>query len=1634
MKKKKYIIAIALFLILAITTVLLLTNIEDESVKAYDFREGFLITPDLEYEFGFDINSSFTINTKDEYTLEEMNERFFIEGYTSYNLEQISNTQFKVILNESLSYDSVYILGIRQNEMIMATFAYQSVSKFRIAGYLPNTQSTNVPINTGIEVYFSNSDISNFENSFSIYPEVNGKFEAHDNAYVFVPDNDLDYKTVYTITLEGGKIENSDGQVIDEETVFSFETVAKEDEYVEYKYKGYVNFDKLMYEYNSIDAISVPYYMDMPINNSDVNLLSSIYQFENGSKMVEYIQELLEKPYWSRYNNDENMIDTSKLNKVLSFNNVVNYDNKINQFQLDIPNNLEKGMYLLKMTWEHGETFVVLQVTDLAAYILEDDENTYVWVHDLITKDYSSSNVNGTTTNSEGLAIVNNDLINDGIIKITDASNETYIFKNPFYYNAYDNYWDILTTDRTLYKPEDTVNFFGFISKREGQLTDQKVTVEINRGYYYYYFDYAKRGGCIIPPYPMEDTPLISFETTLEDCFYEGDILLPSLAEGHYTITIKYDGEQIANKYFNVEQYVKPSMKIEIIANKKAVFADEEIEYSVHTSFFEGTPVAGLEVTYFINYENDYIENQAISDINGNISFKYTPEYVNGANGIKTVYVGVRAKLPEVGELVSNSYIKVYMNDIEYTYETDIENNSIILKGNVYNFIPNYETGLRENTGPYTFEDVKLKLYKHTLVKRETGTYYDYINKETVKQYTYDVVDKLIQSKNITTDMNGDFNTLLPYTDEDRTWYTIDIEIMDKNNRKVNKTAYARETYDYTPYYYNDYMIELNKDTYSIDDDVIAKFKRGEEEVKAIKYMYVISQNGIKKVIISDTNQVDFKYIEEYLPSATIQVIAFDGNSYIASYQDNMVFNFEDRQLNIEITTDKDDYRPGENAIIKVRVTDKDNNPIKAKVLISAVDEALLQLRDMDIDFLNELYGYVGSGIKNTYGTHKEGMNIFYDYYYGGGRGYDDVMVTEAMGMEKSSMPMPSANEASVEIRSDFKDTATFMSITTDEDGLGVATFKMPDNITSWRIFSNAINSNFYAGGNFTNVNTTLPFFINVVTSDMFLIGDKAYVGISSYGDQVDLFEDVEYKVYLKSDPVNYIIAKGDVYERVNVLLPEFKMGSDSIIVEAYTEQYSDGIEMNISVTDSYNKMQVTKKYQVTNNMVLQGGTNYNTTLVFADMEYLDYISKVFNLSYYSSERLELLLARDKATEILNNYLDDSTWVNQKDDIDYKKYQQGDGGIAILPYAKSDIKITVDNYQLLNEKIDSSMVLSYLYQYLNDNGSDAYVLYGLSQFNQPILLELNRTNQILNLDVEQLIYLALAYYNIGDEYMANDIYENRISPKIINVEPYSFINEGNDDYSLYITSKVAYLAKLLNKDEAKGLYQYSIDNYSKEYVTNNFIALYLEKQLDGKKEKDNAFTYEYMGITKDVTFENGKMFKYELPSKNLDQFKILNVKGEIGLLITYEDKLDIIEVNNQDVISINKKYYDAITNKEKTIFNTGDIIKIEIEVVEGKNFIDTTYEITDILPSGLRAIEKPYQYLGKDYEHSYVRASGQITKAIISKYFIERDNMIVYYARVINQGEYNIAGTYIKLLKSNEVVYQDNDTKLVIGE
>lgn len=148
-----------------------------------------------------------------------------------------------------------------------------------------------------------------------------------------------------------------------------------------------------------------------------------------------------------------------------------------------------------------------------------------------------------------------------------------------------------------------------------------------------------------------------------------------------------------------------------------------------------------------------------------------------------------------------------------------------------------------------------------------------------------------------------------------------------------------------------------------------------------------------------------------------------------------------EKRLMVKVTPGAKQVEPGKMIEATVEVKDHAGNGVQSELAIAVVDDALLSLSgpyQKNYDILDTFYTLGTLGVENfqtltqligrrTFG--KKGANA------GGGGGFD--------------------------IRSDFKNTAYWMAqVETDSNGKHSFKFKVPDNLTTWKIIAVAVDKN----------------------------------------------------------------------------------------------------------------------------------------------------------------------------------------------------------------------------------------------------------------------------------------------------------------------------------------------------------------------------------------------------------------------------------------------------------------------------------------------------------------------------------------------------------------------------------------------
>jgi len=1651
---KKRIIGIIVAVALVVTSVGAYTyfNRDTSTVFAAEFRDGYIVEPVDMDQAGVKVGSSFVFYWDKEaqpavqpVTLEELTKGLTVSPTVEVVITE-NEKGFLITPTVALEANTIYVFDFKGT-----TWAYKTEADFSLIGTFPRNMTTNVPVTTGIEFVFNyaGADIEKF---ITIEPKVEGRFEAHDRVIAFVPKK-LEEKTIYTVTVKAGlPLENSD-KTLQENMVFSFETASEADSFTDPS--GYISFNNLINEFGTEEVPSILWNYYFNKEDVDKEAVTKIYAYNDVDKFMGDLQSFNELPYWSFYGMSDNDIKVNDLKKVMEFDATLSTEQVYPQ-QLTLPEKLEAGFYLVDVTWEdqHVQTFV--QVTDLSFYYTQSSTGDLFWLNDLITKKpladatvTSFETGKSVTSNSSGIArfITERSVTSDEtkLYHIQKGDQHSVLFSMNYNFWRYGQgldsnaFWRYFKSDRSLYKPDDSVEFFGYLKGRYEDITLDEVSVEITQGGYYY-FDFV--------PYNIDQLSFVAQEVNVENGFFKGSLALPNLAPGGYELVVKYKGERVASTYVSVENYIKPSYKIEVEKDKQAIFVDEPINYTIKSMFFEGTPVSYLDFNYSLG-GIDYNEGVEKTDKKGESTLTFTPKYQSGYQGEQYYYFSAYAQLPESGSINVNDNLRVFFNDINVAITANLDKTVGTLEAQV-NFITLEKINGGEEADysdfladPVTNHTLKGIIYRNEWIKTEIGDYYDYINKEVRKQYDYSLSTTVFDEVTLVTDAKGLASMNIDLPKEDAVYYTADITTSDSKDRTMMFNVYFGDYSMYQPDYgYDYYQLVSDKESYNVGDNMKVSFMKGTQVYEEGNYLYMIEQAGILEAEMVNAPVFEKPFDVEYMPNVTIEGVYFNGKTYIKANSIMPRFDYEKNRITLEVITDKEGYLPGDEVKVSVIATllDANGNKIPVKdglVNIGLIDEALLALSDQYIDPIAELYAYVDAGIYQSYISHlNQSGNISFYGGYGGGLAKAEATTTESV-MDSAVSEAP-RNEMVVEekaagngsdtvrVRSTFKDTAVFVTLTLDEQGKGSYTFTLPDNVTSWRLTSAAFSRELQAGSGVTNVDVSLPFFLNTSLSSTYLVGDKPFIGITGYGNDLIDEEIIKYSVEVFTQDEKSLVtneASAKSFERVNIALGTLSQaGKYKLVVKGVRADGSgDALELNITVVETYHQQTVTDYYGLVDGLSIQTNQSGNTLLTFVDKGIGAFLPGLYSMTYASGNRVDQKYLASIVTTLLNEKFA-AELVGS--DVALTDYLTPSGGIAFLPYGDADIETTVDVLPFVKDQSGADTLVLYLQnawynKAIIDKGA---ILYGLAQLGEPILYDLNSYAKVANLSAKDKLYVALAYATLGDNYVANKLYTEIASSKLIEFDERSYIKySDNEGENLKLTAMAMVLTEQLGLPVHEKFYDYVQRTYSKDVLVNAEKFTYILHRLDDVVQTTGSFSYTYNGKSVDVSFEEGYAQSVSIPSATLDAFDISKVTGDLAVIAAYEMPLKGA-VEQDSNLSVTRKYFNYQTGEETTQFVEGDIIKVVIDWDVSMDAIDDFYRLTDYVPAGLKPIDNPWQ-LGLRPENGYYwyrdvqdqRVNFYMYKMEDKQYY----EPFVYYARISSLGEFTaeapiVQGAYIK--------------------
>jgi uncharacterized protein YfaS (alpha-2-macroglobulin family) len=585
-------------------------------------------------------------------------------------------------------------------------------------------------------------------------------------------------------------------------------------------------------------------------------------------------------------------------------------------------------------------------------------------------------------------------------------------------------------TDRPVYRPGHTVHFRGIVRVRNATgysvPAGRRLNVEI---------DDADQKPVYQKALTTSDSGVIHDELTLP----KGATL------GNYYLQVK-SGDNFMSGNFEVQEYKKPEYEVRVTATPARVLEGAKVPVSINARYYFGEPVNGAKVTYSVYRQRYWFPLWFDPDDEGQDAQQQQDDDDNSGDQINEQ----EAKLDPDGNLTIELPTAVSEHRMDYLYRVDAHvidaaNRDIVGTGWI---VATYGSFLL-NVVPdrYFYAPGSKATFQIQAVDYDKKPVNQHVHVELL-QWNYREPDKTVVrgATDVDTGTGGSANASLDIPN-DGGEYRVRATASGPDRRSVEGETYlwisGNGGWDYGG---QEHTVQIVPDKKS--------YRAGD----TAKVMIVAGQPGTAVFITVEGREVrDYKLIRsrDATVSYEFPVTAKDepGIAISAGYVRNGVYFSGSKyikappvehKLNVQLSTDKAQYLPGQTAQYDLAVSNFDGKPVaRAEFSLGVVDEAIYAIRK---DTTTDILPFFFSTDYNRVNTQSS-----LEYYFSGEAGKRRMRLAELRAPSRLAQLKP---ERLVEpkIRKVFPDTAFWAAdLVTDASGHARAKVDFPDSLTTWR-------------------------------------------------------------------------------------------------------------------------------------------------------------------------------------------------------------------------------------------------------------------------------------------------------------------------------------------------------------------------------------------------------------------------------------------------------------------------------------------------------------------------------------------------------------------------------------------------------
>jgi alpha-2-macroglobulin len=584
----------------------------------------------------------------------------------------------------------------------------------------------------------------------------------------------------------------------------------------------------------------------------------------------------------------------------------------------------------------------------------------------------------------------------------------------------------------------------------------------------------------------------------------------PNQPLGYYSIQAKgKNGAEISGE-FRVAEFKPPNFKVDLTLDKAFALMGQKVEGKAQSNYLFGAPVEGGKAQYYVTRkQTDFIPK-------GWEKFSFGRKWFwpEESPAVPNDVLQIREEIDKQGQ---SSQTVTVAKDLPYpmTYRMDVQvsdvSNLSVSNSKEFIALPSDKLiGLRSNFvaeagKPFPIEVIVIDPTGKVLEGQQVRVELQQIKYSSVtqviegsqtprNQVEYKTVAKTeVRSGNrpqevfLTPTESGSYRIRANFANTKDEITATDLQIWATGNSAVSwGDRYANSRIE----------IKLDKQSYQPGETATALIQSPYSEGEL--YFAVVRHNTIYQTITKvqgGAPQIQFQVTPEMLPNAAVEAVLVRQGKPLSQVEpgslNNLVgigfapfsTNLDGKYLKTQITPAQGSLQPGVEQTVQLELKDNQGQPIQGQFTVMVVNEAVLQLT-----------GYRPPDLVKTVYAEQPISTRFAD-------NRPNVVVQPLTPMQEKGWGYGgglSAAAASTRVRTDFKALAYYNgSVLTDSSGKAQVTFKLPDDLTTWRVMAVATDGNLRFGNGEGTFMTTKPLLSNPVLPQFARPGDRMEAGLS---------------------------------------------------------------------------------------------------------------------------------------------------------------------------------------------------------------------------------------------------------------------------------------------------------------------------------------------------------------------------------------------------------------------------------------------------------------------------------------------------------------------------------------------------------